>query len=55
MSALHPAIHSSDSGVAMLAEYAAICDSIANSSVFEPWGHVETASCLQVVAEVCAA
>ena len=43
----------SDSGVAMLAESAAICDNITNSAVFEPWSHVETASCSQVVAEVC--
>ena len=38
----------------MLTESAAICDSITNSAVFEPWSHVETASRLQVVAEVCA-
>ena len=44
----------SDSGVTMLAESAAICDSITNSAVFEPWSHVETASRAQVVAEVCA-
>ena len=44
----------SDSGVAMLAESAAICDSITNSAVFEPWGPLETASCSQVMAEVCA-
>ena len=44
----------SDSGVTMLAESAAICNSINNSAVFEPWGHVETASCAQVVTEVCA-
>ena len=44
----------SDSGVTMLAESAAICDSITNSAVFKPWGHVETASCSQVVGEVCA-
>ena len=30
----------------------AICDSITGSGVFEPWSHVETASCAQVVAEV---
>ena len=44
----------SDSGVTMLAESAAICDTITNSAVFEPWSHVETASRWQVVAEVCA-
>ena len=44
----------SDSGVTMLAESAAICDSITNSAVFEPWSHVETASHSPVVAEVCA-
>ena len=43
-----------ESGVTMLAESAAICDSITNSAVFEPWSHVETASCSQVVVEVCA-
>ena len=43
----------SDSVVTMLAESAAICDSITNSAVFEPWSQVETASCSQVVAEVC--
>ena len=37
----------------LLAESAAICDSITNSAVFEPWRHVETASRSQVVAEVC--
>ena len=44
----------SDSGIAMLAESAAIFDSITRSAVFEPWGHVETASRAQVLAEVCA-
>ena len=44
----------SDSGVAMLAESAAICDSITSSAVFEHLSHVETASRSQVVAEVCA-
>ena len=44
----------SDSGVTMLVESAALCDSIPNSAVFEPWSHVETASRSQVVAEVCA-
>ena len=38
----------------MLIELAAICDSIPKKAVFEPWSHVETASCSQVVAEVCA-
>ena len=44
----------SDSGVTMLAESAAICDSITTSACFEPWNHVETASCSQVGTEVCA-
>ena len=44
----------SDSGVTMLAESVAMCDSITNSDVFEPWSHMETASRSQVVAEVCA-
>ena len=44
----------SDSGIAMLVESSAICDSITHSAVFEPWSHVETASRSQVVAEVCA-
>ena len=45
----------SDSRIAMLAESAAICDSITSSiAVFEPWSYVETASRSQVVAEVCA-
>ena len=44
----------SDSDVTMLAESAAICDSITNSAVFEQWSHVETASLSQVVAEICA-
>ena len=44
----------SDSGVTMLAESAAICDSITNSAVFGPWSCVETASRSQVVDEVCA-
>ena len=44
----------SDSGVAMLAESAAFCDSITSVAVFEPWSHVETVSRSQVVAEVCA-
>ena len=36
----------SHSGGAMLAESAAICDSITSCPVFELWSHVETASCL---------
>ena len=44
----------SDSGVTMFAESSAICDSITNSAVFEPWTHAETASRAQVLAEVCA-
>ena len=44
----------SDSGIAMLAESAAICDSVTTSEVFERWSHVETASRSQVVTEVCA-
>ena len=44
----------SDSGIALLTESAAICDSITNSAVFEPWSHLENASCSQVVAEVFA-
>ena len=43
----------SDSGIAMLADSAAICDSITSSAVFESWSHLETASRSQVVAEVC--
>ena len=43
-----------DSGIAMLAESAAICDSITDSAVFEPWRHLETAYRSQVVTEVCA-
>ena len=42
------------SGITMLAESAAISDSITSSAIFEPWSHVETASRSQVVAEVCA-
>ena len=38
----------------MLAESAAICDSISNKAIFEPGSQVETASRSQVVAEVCA-
>ena len=44
----------SDSGIPMLAESAANCDSITKSAVFEPWSHMETASRSQVVADVCA-
>ena len=44
----------SDSGVGMLAECAAICDSITSGFVFGPWSHMESASRSQVVAEVCA-
>ena len=36
----------SDSGITMLAESAAICDSITNSGVLEPWSHVQTADCI---------
>ena len=43
----------SGSGIAMLAESAAIWDSIKNRGVFEPWSHLETASRSQVVAEIC--
>ena len=44
----------SHSGIAVLAEIAAICDSITSSAVLEPWSHVETVSRSQMVAEVCA-
>ena len=43
-----------DFGIAMLAESAAISDSITSSAVFELWSHVETKSRSQAVAEVCA-
>ena len=43
----------SDSGIAMLAESAAISDRITQSAVFEPWNHVETTFRYQVVADVC--
>ena len=43
----------SDSGTAMLTESAVISDRITHSAVFEPWGHVETTSRSQVVADVC--
>ena len=42
-----------DSGIAMLAESAAISDTITHSAVFEPWSHVETTSRSHVVADVC--
>ena len=38
----------------MLAESAAIRDTITSSAIFEPWSHVETVSRSQVVGEVCA-
>ena len=53
-SAHHPEKIFSYSGIALLAESAAICDSITNSAVFEPWSHVETASRSEVLAEICA-
>ena len=43
----------SDSGIAMLAESAAISDKITHSAVFEPWSHVESTSRSQVVVDVC--
>ena len=43
----------SDSGIAMLAESAAISHRITHSAVFEPWSHVETTSRSQVVVDVC--
>ena len=43
----------SDSGIAMLAESAAISDRITHSAVFELWSHLESASRSQVVADVC--
>ena len=43
----------SDSGIAMLADSAAISDRITQSAVFEPWSHVETTSPSRVVADVC--
>ena len=43
-----------DSGIAMLAESAAICDSITSSLVVGIWSHAETAFRSQVVAEVFA-
>ena len=44
----------SESGIAILAESAAICDSITSSVVFEPWSQVKTTSSSQLVADVCA-
>ena len=44
----------SDFGITLLAVSAAICDSITGNAVFEPWSNEETASCSQVVVEVCA-
>ena len=43
----------SDSGIATLAESAAVSDRITHSTVFEPWSHVETTSRSQVVVDVC--
>ena len=43
----------SDSGIAMLAESAAISDRITHSAFLERWSHVETTSRSQVVADVC--
>ena len=43
----------SDSGIAMVAEFAALSDRITHSAVFEPWSHVETTSRSQVVTDVC--
>ena len=43
----------SDSGIAMLAESASISDRIRQSTIFEPWSHVETTSRSQIVADVC--
>ena len=43
----------SDSGIAMLAESAALSHRITHSAVFEPLDHVETTSRSQVVADVC--
>ena len=42
----------SDSGVAMFSESAAKSERITHSAGFEPWNHVETTSCPQVVADV---
>ena len=43
----------SDSGIAMLAESAAISDRITHSAVFEPWSNLESTSRSQVVVDVC--
>ena len=43
----------SDSGIAMLAESAALSDRIMHSAVFVPWSHVETTYRSHVVADVC--
>ena len=43
----------SDSGIALLAESAAISDRISHNAVFEPWSPVETTSRSQVRADVC--
>ena len=43
----------SDSGIAMLAESAAVSDRITHSAVFERWTHVETMYRSQMVADVC--
>ena len=43
----------SDSGIAMLAESAAVSDRITHSAVFETWSHVESKSRSQVVVDVC--
>ena len=43
-----------DSGIAMLIESTAICDSITSSAVFERWSQVETAPRSQAATEVCA-
>ena len=42
------------SGVTMLTESAAICDSVTVSAVFAPWSDVDTAYLSQVAAEICA-
>ena len=42
-----------NSGIAMLAESAALFDRITHSAVFEQWSPVETTSPSQVVADVC--
>ena len=42
----------SETGVAMLSEAAAICDSVTNSSVFVPWSTVETESSTRIIADL---